>query len=122
MPIPVDYNQDGVIDQQDLNTYQSIDFLKGTIDSFSDTAGGFSEELKELRIGLGLEYTLKQTFTLRTGYFFESERSGSRRFFTLGTGVRLKALQIDMSYLFSTAKVRNPLENTLRFSLSFLTD
>jgi hypothetical protein len=122
VPIPVDYNQDGVLNQQDLNTYQSIDFLNGAIDSFSDTAGGFSEELKELRIGLGLEYTLKQTFTLRTGYFFESERSGSRRFFTLGTGVRLKALQIDMSYLFSTAKVRNPLENTLRFSLSFLTD
>jgi|TARA_B110000977_G_scaffold150294_1_gene190567 hypothetical protein len=122
VPIPVDYNQDGVIDQQDLNTYQSIDFLKGTIDSFSDTAGGFSEELKELRIGLGLEYTLKQMFTLRTGYFFESEYIGSRRFFTLGTGVRLKALQIDMSYLFSTAKVRNPLENTLRFSLSFLMD
>lgn len=120
VPIPIDYNQDGVIDQQDLNTYQSIDFLKGTIDSFSDTDGGFSEELKELRIGLGLEYTLKQIFTLRTGYFFESEYIGSRRFFTLGTGVRLKALQIDMSYLFSTAKVRNPLENTLRFSLSFL--
>lgn len=122
VPIPQDYNQDGVIDATDLSTYQSIDFLQGALDSFSDTSGSFLNELKEFRIGIGLEYTLMQMLMLRTGYFTESQQTGTRRFLTIGTGVRLKNLQIDFSYLFSTSQVRNPLENTLRFSLSFHLD
>ncbi len=56
---------------------------------------------------------------VRTGYFNESEEKGSRKFFTLGAGFKFKAAQIDLSYLFSTAQIKNPLENTLRFSLTF---
>jgi len=122
VPVVQDYNEDGLIDSQDYNTYQNIDFFSGVKDSFSDHPGGFSQELKELRIGLGLEYKIRQIFALRTGYYTESEVIGSRRFFTLGTGVSLKAFAIDLSYLFSTSKIRNPLENTLRFSLSFTLD
>ncbi len=119
VPTPEDYNEDGLIDQTDYSVFQAKDFVSGIFDSFSDGPEGFSDELKELRIGMGLEYSLRQIFMIRTGYFTESARSGSRRFFTIGSGVKLRAFQIDMSYLFSTSKVRNPLENTLRFSLSF---
>lgn len=119
VPTPEDYNEDGRIDQADFNEFQSKDFISGIFDSFSDSPEGFADELKELRIGLGMEYSIRQIFAIRTGYFTEAERSGSRQFFTIGSGVSLKSFQIDLSYLFSTSNVRNPLENTLRFSLSF---
>jgi hypothetical protein len=48
-----------------------------------------------------------------------SEEKGSRKCATLGAGFKYNALNLDISYLFSTSKVRNPLENTLRFSLTF---
>jgi len=119
VPMPQDYNEDGVIDSADLAEFQELDFVSGILDSFSDSPGGLSDELKEWRLGIGLEYTLRKIFILRTGYFTESQFTGSRRFFTLGSGIAFKSFQIDLSYLFSTAQVRNPLENTLRFSLSF---
>ena len=68
---------------------------------------------------LGAEYSFREQFMLRGGYFNESEEKGFRKFFSLGAGFRYNNIQIDLSYLFSTAQVRNPLENTLRFSLSF---
>jgi len=119
VPMPQDYNEDGVLDSADLAEFQQIDFVSGILDSFSDAPGGFSDELKEWRLGLGLEYTLRKIFMLRTGYFAESKFTGSRRFFTLGSGVTIKSFQIDLSYLFSISQIRNPLENTLRFSFSF---
>ena len=61
----------------------------------------------------------QEAFSLRTGYFNESLEKGSRRFLTLGAGFQLDFAQVDISYLFSTSKIRNPLENTLRFSLTF---
>ncbi|MDG1264468.1 MAG: hypothetical protein P8N57_07725, partial [Flavobacteriaceae bacterium] len=61
-------------------------------------------------------------FALRAGYFNESLEKGSRRYFTLGTGFSLNFADIDISYLFSTSRVRNPLENTLRFSITFNLD
>ena len=88
-------------------------------ESFGDAPDGFSEELKEVTWALGAEYRFREAFMLRSGYFNESEEKGSRKFFTLGAGFKFKSAQIDLSYLFSTSQVRNPLENTLRFSLSF---
>ena len=79
----------------------------------------FGEELKEFTWALGAEYTYQDSFMVRTGYFNESEEKGSRKYFTLGAGFKFKSAQIDLSYLFSTSQVRNPLENTLRFSLTF---
>lgn len=96
-----------------------ISFLSGITTSFNDAPGGFSEELKEVTWALGAEYVFQNAFAFRTGYFHESVEKGSRKFLTLGTGFALSYTQIDISYLFSTSKVRNPLENTLRFSLTF---
>jgi len=95
-----------------------IDFLKGIFNSFSDAPGGLSEELSELTVALGLEYRFQESFAIRTGYFNESIEKGFRRYLTMGAGFNINFINIDISYLFSTSNVRNPLENTIRFSLS----
>ncbi len=96
-----------------------INFLNGIFRSFNDAPGGIKEELKEITWALGFEYTFAETLAIRTGYFNESEEKGSRRYMTFGAGLELNGITIDISYLSSTSKIRNPLENTLRFSLSF---
>ncbi len=100
-------------------TQPDINFLKGISTSFSDAPDGFKEELKEITWALGLEYVLQESFALRTGYFNESPEKGSRRYITFGAGFVLPQMDIDISYLFSTSRVRSPLENTLRFSVNF---
>ena len=105
----------------EILSYQQpdISFLSGIPESFNDAPDGLSEELKEITWGLGTEYNFQDSFALRGGYFNESLEKGSRRYFTLGAGFTLNFASIDISYLFSTSKVRNPLENTLRFSITF---
>lgn len=98
---------------------QDVSFIKGVFQSFSDAPGGFSEELKEFTWALGAEYKYQDSFAFRAGYFNESEDKGARKFFALGAGFKYSAIDIDMSYLFSASKVQSPLENTLRFSLTF---
>jgi len=86
--------------------------------SFYDAPGGTSEELHEIMISTGLEYWYNKMFALRTGYFYEHETKGNRKYFTVGIGLKLNVFQMDFSYLITTQQ-RNPLENTLRFSLTF---
>ncbi|MEX0288341.1 MAG: type IX secretion system outer membrane channel protein PorV [Flavobacteriaceae bacterium] len=119
VPTPRDFDGDGDVDADDNTEYQNITFFNGVFESFGDAPDGFSEELKEFTWALGAEYIYQDAFMIRTGYFNESEDKGSRKFFTLGAGFKFKAAQVDLSYLFSTSQVRNPLENTLRFSLTF---
>lgn len=119
VPTPQDFDGDGDVDVTDNAEYQDIAFLNGVFKSFGDAPDGFGEELKEITWALGAEYIYQDAFMIRTGYFNESEDKGSRKFFTLGAGFKFRAAQIDLSYLFSTSQVRNPLENTLRFSLTF---
>tara|TARA_B100000963_G_scaffold299111_1_gene271043 strand:+ start:3407 stop:4591 length:1185 start_codon:yes stop_codon:yes gene_type:complete len=116
VPSPIATYKDGV-----FIGYQQPDvsFLKGIFESFTDAPGGFSEELKEITWAFGLEYVFQKSLALRTGYFNESLDKGSRRFLTLGAGFGIDFANIDISYLFSTSKIRNPLENTLRFSITF---
>ena len=99
-----------------------VNFFNGIFKSFNDAPGGIQEELKEITWALGLEYLFAETLALRSGYFNESEEKGSRRYMTFGAGLKLNGMVIDISYLSSTSKIRNPLENTLRFSLSFSFD
>jgi len=96
-----------------------VSFFKGVFQSFGDAPDGFSEELKEFTWALGVEYAYQDSFFLRTGYFNESEEKGSRKFLSLGAGFKYTSINIDVSYLFSTSKVRSPLEGTLRFGLTF---
>ena len=94
-------------------------WVEGIFSSFGDAPGGFSEELKEFTYAFGAEYLYNNAFALRTGYFHESQDKGNRQYFTLGAGFKTNALNIDLSYLINASDVNNPLENSLRFSLSF---
>ena len=96
-----------------------VSFISGVFQSFGDAPGGFSEELKEFTWALGAEYNYQDSFALRTGFFNESDEKGARKFFALGAGFNYSAIDIDLSYLFSASKVQSPLENTLRFTLTF---
>ncbi|HKR04622.1 MAG TPA: type IX secretion system outer membrane channel protein PorV [Bacteroidia bacterium] len=90
----------------------------GIFQSFSDAPGGFKEELKEYNLCGGMEYWYDKQFAFRAGYFFEAATKGNRKYFTLGAGVRYSVFGLDFAYLIPTEQ-RNPLENTLRFTLSF---
>jgi hypothetical protein len=96
-----------------------VSFIKGVFQSFGDAPGGFSEEMQEFTWALGAEYQYQDSFAFRAGYFHESEEKGARQFFSLGAGFKYTTINIDLSYLFSASKVQSPLENTLRFSLTF---
>lgn len=99
--------------------YKKIGWSEGIFKSFNDAPDGLSEELKEFTWALGAEYSYQDSFALRLGYFNENELKGARKFFSLGAGFKYNVVKIDVSYLFSASKVKNPLENTLRFSLTF---
>lgn len=118
-----DINGDGVIDGLDQtiinDEYNSIGWVSGIFQSFSDAPGGFEEELKEFTWALGTEYSYQDSFLFRLGYFHESEEKGARQFFSFGAGFKYNVVKIDISYLMSASNVKNPLENTLRFSLTF---
>ena len=122
-PQDQDLNGDGTITAEERaqnNTdYSSIGWFSGVIQSLSDAPGGFSEELKEITYSAGAEYLYQDSFSMRMGYFHESPDKGARQFFSLGAGFKYNVVKVDVSYLFSTSKVKNPLENTLRFSLTF---
>ena len=138
---PVDSNNNGQIDPaetaaattqynsnvtaaNDENTanrsrYNKINWVSGIFSSFGDAPGGFSEELKEFTYSVGAEYLYQDSFAFRLGYFHESPIKGARKFFSLGAGFKYNVVKVDVSYLFSASQIKNPLENTLRFSLTF---
>lgn len=104
---------------QALSDYRKTGWAQGIFKSFNDAPDGFSEELREFTWALGAEYSYQDSFALRLGYFNEHELKGARKFFSMGAGFKYNVVKVDVSYLFSASKVRNPLENTLRFSLTF---
>lgn len=118
VPTPSDSNNDGFINNED--DYYNESFFGGMFSSFGDAPDGFSEELKEFTWALGAEYWYQDVFAFRGGYFNESDDKGSRKFASIGAGFRYTAINIDISYLFSTSKLANsPLDGTLRFGLTF---
>lgn len=81
----------------------------------------FKEEMNEINISTGFEYWYAKQFAVRAGYFYESPTKGNRQYITLGVGVRYNIFTLDFSYLIATTQ-RNPLANTLRFTLMFTFD
>ena len=127
---PVDTDGDGEIgdDEEDaaaaqyssdLQDYKNTSWVSGIFSSFGDAPDGFKEEIKEFTYAVGAEYLYQDSFALRLGYFNEDPSKGARKFFSLGAGFKYTTIKVDVSYLFSASQVRNPLENTLRFSLTF---
>ncbi len=103
--------------EEKLDKYNRMSSLKGVITSFSDAPGGFREELKELIFSAGTEYSYDQRLFFRAGYYHENKFKGNRQYLTVGAGILFKGIQADVSYLVSTVR-DNPLDQTLRFSLS----
>jgi hypothetical protein len=95
--------------------------MSGVLGSFGDAPGGMSEELKEVMMSIGAEYSYQNQFFARAGYFYESKYKGDRRFLTVGVGVKYSMFGLNFAYLVPSGSGinRNPLSNTLRFSLVF---
>ena len=98
--------------------YNELSPMAGIFKSFSDAPGGFEEELREIYWGVGAEYNYNDQFFLRGGYHYENEYKGNRKYFTVGAGFHMNVFSLDAAYLISTAQ-SNPLDQTLRFTLSF---
>jgi hypothetical protein len=96
----------------------NISVVSGMFQSFSDAPGGFKEELKEYSFSTGLEYWYDKQFAIRAGFFYEDKTKGNRKYFTLGAGLKYNVFGLDFAYLIPVEQ-RNPLENTLRFTLLF---
>jgi len=123
-PTFTDSNGNGELDAGEtvdsrLQEYRDIGWFSGMFKSFGDAPGGFGEEMREFTWSLGAEYWYQNSFAFRLGYFNEAEDKGARKFATLGAGFKYNIVNIDVSYLVATGKIQNPLENTLRFSLTF---
>ena len=98
--------------------YYDISSIGGIFKSFGDAPGGLKEELQEVSWSLGGEYVYNDKFAIRAGYHHESETKGNRKYFTVGAGFKMSAFSLDAGYVIATAK-SNPLDQTLRFTLSF---
>ena len=96
----------------------NVGFLQGMFQSWYDAPRGFEEEIEEFIWAASAEYLYNDVFALRAGYFHESENKGNRQYFTLGAGFRFRSTSLDVSYLINSSDVNNPLESTLRFSLT----
>ena len=102
----------------DTQGYNDVSPISGIFKSFADAPGGAVEELREIYGGIGVEYCYNQQFSVRAGYHYEDKYKGNRNYFTVGAGFRMSVFSLDAAYLVSTAQ-SNPLDQTLRFSLSF---
>ena len=101
--------------------YSDMGTIKGMITSFNDAPGGFKEEMQEIMLSVGVEYWYNKQFAIRAGYFYEHENKGNRKYITAGAGLKMNVFALDFSYLLPTQR-NHPLENTLRFTLSFDVD
>lgn len=118
--VPVQNEGEDNADYEDRvhREYNDVSAISGIFKSFSDAPGGFKEELEEINYGVGAEYTYNEKFALRAGYHHESASKGNRKYFTVGAGFKMNVFSLDAAYVVATAKT-NPLDQTLRFTLSF---
>lgn len=112
-PANEDADSNGILDYREKSVPAAI------FGSFADAPGGAGEEFKEFTIAAGLEYWYNQQFAVRAGYFYEAPTKGNRKYFSAGLGLRYSVFGLDFSYLIPTSSQRNPLDNTLRFTLMF---
>ncbi|MDE6368744.1 MAG: type IX secretion system outer membrane channel protein PorV [Muribaculaceae bacterium] len=101
-----------------LEDWENMSSFTGIFKSFSDAPGGAAEELREISFSIGAEYSYNNQFFLRAGYFYENEYKGNRKYFSLGAGFSLNVVRLDASYMIAAAQT-SPLDQTLRFSLTF---
>jgi len=121
VPTPPIYN-DTIQGQIDYGKDPNVSVVSGIFQSFGDAPNGFKEEMREINFSLGTEYWYADQFALRSGYFYEHDTKGGRKFFTFGSGVKYNVFALDFSYLINASRSingNNPLANTMRFTLVF---
>jgi len=120
-PRRIDYD-DGIEGEKEFaeaeQKWEDMSPITGIFKSFSDAPGGFKEELREITWSLGAEYSYNQQFFVRAGYYYENKYKGDRQYFAMGAGFSLNVVKLDASYMLATAQ-NSPLDQTLRFTLSF---
>jgi len=119
--IPTPPNTEGMTAEEKQNAlkeYFAISPISGIFKSFTDAPGGVKEKFREIMWSAGVEYSYQDQFFVRGGYFYEHPTKGNRQYFSVGAGFKLTSFQLDVAYLISTVP-SNPLDQTLRFSLSF---
>lgn len=121
-PRQKDYDTSTAEGQQEyedaLEKWETMSPITGIFKSFSDAPGGMKEELQEVGVSFGAEYAYNQQFFVRAGYNYEHANKGGRSYFAFGAGFSLNVVQLDASYMLATAQ-SSPLDQTLRFSLTF---
>ncbi len=111
-PRPEDYAGDNLAYDDAVQAWKNKSSISGIFDSFKDNFA------KRITYSVGAEYAYNQQFFLRGGYYYESKYAGNRQYFGLGAGFSLNVIKIDASYMIATAQ-NSPLDQTLRFTLSF---
>ena len=103
----------GLKDRQGNPIYAipNVGVLQGISKSFGNE--------KSLMYSGAVEYSYDNAFSVRGGYFHESEIQGARQFATAGVGLKYNAFALDVSYLINMSKVNTALDNTLRFGLTW---
>ena len=104
--------------QEKLDKYYDTSSISGIFKSFADSPSGFKGEMQEISVSVGAEYSYRDMFLVRAGYYYEHPNQGNRKYFTMGAGFRMSIFQLDAAYLISTVP-SNPLDQTLRFTLGF---
>ena len=111
-------SEDDLDFEERYRKYNDMNFVTGMLKSFSDAPDGASEEFKEINMSIAAEYNYNSQFFIRGGYYYENEMKGNRQYFSVGAGFRMNVFRLDAAYLISTVQ-SNPLDQTLRFTLSF---
>ena len=108
-------------DSAGIADYRKQGVVSSWFKSFGDAPGGGSEEIKEVSTSIGAEYWYKEQFAFRAGYFYEGNTKGNRRYATVGAGLKYNVIGLNLAYIFPSGSgtSRNPLSNTIRFSLLF---
>jgi hypothetical protein len=112
-PDTADANRNGIYDFREKSS------ITGIFSSFTDAPGGVAEEFRQITMSFGAEYFYSKQFGVRLGYFYEPYTNGGRQYLTAGLTVKYSIVGLHFSYLIPTTIQRNPLDNTLRFSLLF---
>ncbi len=117
-PMLAQFDGDQLAYDEAMDDYYAMSPITGIFKSFTDAPGGFKEEMQEINFSLGAEYTYNDQFFLRAGYFNEHKNKGNRKYATVGAGLALNVFRLDAAYVMSVAQ-QSPLDQTLRFTLSF---
>ena len=124
VPTPPTITGNNSTDSAAIAKYRNKGVVSSWVSSLGDAPGGGSEELREVQVSLGAEYMYNNQFAFRAGYFYEAPTKGNRQYFTVGAGINYDMFGINLSYLIPSGSgvSRNPLANTIRFSLIFNLD